>query len=139
MHLEGPLVPNLYLPLKSKRVLFEIYHFYTFALIKLPYITIEKADVSFRILKFSENLKSTSLDQVRNETLFFEWIREKKVVNKFTKLSKIGFCMECFTAGFLCVFHKKHQNLAFGYLARYSPSNSGIPTTFLKFPNFLRS
>ena len=62
--------------------------------------------MSFRIQKFSENLKSTSLDQVRNETLFFEWIREKKVVNKFTKLSKIGFCMECFTAGFLCVFHK---------------------------------
>ena len=49
------------------------------------------------------------------------------------------FCMECFTAGFLGVFQKKHQNLAFGYLARYSPSNSGIPTTFFKFSNFLRS
>ena len=28
------------------------------------------------------------------------------VVNKFTKLSKIGFCVECFTASFLRVFNK---------------------------------
>ena len=34
--------------------------------------------------------------------------------NKFTKLSKIGFSMECFTADFLQFFTKKRQNFAFG-------------------------
>ena len=28
-----------------------------------------------------------------------------KVVNKFTKLGKIGFCMECFTAVFFRIFN----------------------------------
>ena len=29
----------------------------------------------------------------------------QKVVNKFTKLSEINFCMKCFTAAFLKVFN----------------------------------
>ena len=32
---------------------------------------------------------------------------EQKVVDKFTKLSKIGFYMECFTAAFYSFFTKK--------------------------------
>ena len=39
---------------------------------------------------------------------------EQKVVDKFTKLSKIGFSVEYFTVDFLRFFTKKHQNLAFG-------------------------
>ena len=36
----------------------------------------------------------------------------QKVGDKFTKLSKIGFSMKCFTADFLEFFTKKCQNLA---------------------------
>ena len=62
----------------------------------------------------------------------------QKVVDKFTKLSKIGFIMKCFTAGFLQFFTEKCQNLAFGWPVGYSPSIPSIPGIFLKFPN-LRS
>ena len=63
----------------------------------------------------------------------------QKVGDKFTKLNKIGFSMECFTADFLQFFTEKRQNLAFGWTAGYSPSNPSISRIFLKFPNFLRS
>ena len=35
-------------------------------------------------------------------------------VDKFIKLSQIGFPMECFTADFFKLFTKKRQNLALG-------------------------
>ena len=38
----------------------------------------------------------------------------QKVGDKFIKLSKIGFSMECFTADLLQFFTKKRQNVAFG-------------------------
>ena len=38
----------------------------------------------------------------------------QKVGDKLTKLSKIGFSIERFTADFLQFFTKKRQNLAFG-------------------------
>ena len=42
-------------------------------------------------------------------------IQNKRLyVNKFIKLSEIGFPMECFTADFLKFFTKKHQNVALG-------------------------
>ena len=63
----------------------------------------------------------------------------QKVGDKFTKLSKIGFFMECFTSDFLQFFSKKRQNLTFGWTAGYAPSTSSISEIFLKFPNFLRS
>ena len=62
-----------------------------------------------------------------------------KVGDTFTKLSKIGFFTECFTADFLQFFTKKRQNLAFGWTAGYSPSNPSVSGIFLKFPNFPRS
>ena len=62
----------------------------------------------------------------------------QKVRDKLTKLSKIGFSMECFTADFLRFFTKTPQNLAFGWTAGYSQSNQSISAIFLKFPNFLR-
>ena len=58
---------------------------------------------------------------------------------KFTKLGKIGFSMECFTANFLRFFTKKHQNLVLGWTTRYLRSKPSILEIFLKFPNFLRS
>ena len=63
----------------------------------------------------------------------------QKVGDKFTKLSKIGFSMECFTADLLQFFTKKRQNLAFGWNAGYSPPNPSISGILLKFPHFLRS
>ena len=62
----------------------------------------------------------------------------QRVGDKFTKLSKIGFSMKCFTADFLEFFTKKRQNLAFGWTGGYSQSNPRISGIFLKFPNFLR-
>ena len=64
---------------------------------------------------------------------------EQRVGDKLTKLSKIHFSMECFTADFLGFFTKKRQNLVFGWTAGYSPSNPSNSGIFLKFPNFLRS
>ena len=63
----------------------------------------------------------------------------QKIGDKFTKLSKIGFSMECITAEFLQFFSKIHQILAFGWTPGFSPSNPSISGIFLKFPNFLRS
>ena len=63
----------------------------------------------------------------------------QKVGDKFTKLSKIGFSMECFTADFMRYFTECCQNLAFLWAAGYSPSKSSISGISLKFPNFLRS
>ena len=60
----------------------------------------------------------------------------QKAVDKFRKLSMIGFSMECVTAEFLQFFKEKRENLAFGWTAAYSPSNSNISGIFLKFPNF---
>ena len=61
----------------------------------------------------------------------------QKVGDKLTKLSKIGFSMECFIADFLRLFTKTRQNLATGWTARYSPSNPSISRIFLKFPKVL--
>ena len=63
----------------------------------------------------------------------------QKVGDKFTKLSKIDFSMECFTVDFLQFFAKKRQNLALGWTAGSSPSNPSISGIFLKFSNSLRS
>ena len=56
----------------------------------------------------------------------------EKVGEKFTKLTKRVFSMECFTADFLQFFTRRHQNLAFGRAAGYSQSN---PRT--QFPKIL--
>ena len=63
----------------------------------------------------------------------------QKAGDKLTKLSKIGFSIECFTADFLQIFTKKYQNLVFGWTAGYSPSDPSISGIFVKCPNFLRS
>ena len=70
---------------------------------------------------------------------FLRYNLGQKVGDKFTKLSKIGFSVECFTADFLQFFNKKRQNLTFCWSAGYSPFNSNISGIFLKHPNFLRS
>ena len=64
---------------------------------------------------------------------------QPKVVNKFTRLSKIGFYRECFTADFLQFFIKKHENLVFAWTAVYLTSDPGISVIFLKFPNLLKN
>ena len=62
---------------------------------------------SFEILKSTENVKSRGLDRVRNENLFPQTTLSAKIVEKFTKVSKIGFSVECFTAGFFAYFYQK--------------------------------
>ena len=69
----------------------------------------------------------------------FHYNLGQKFGDKLTKLSKIGFSMECFTTDFLQFFTKKRQNLALGWTAGYSSSNPSISEIFLKFSNFLRS
>ena len=66
-------------------------------------------------------------------------LQTEMVVEKFTKSSKIGFFMKCFTADILQFFPEKRQKFAFNWTAEYSPSNPGISEIFLKFPNFLGS
>ena len=46
----------------------------------------------------------------------------QKVGDKFAKLNKIYFSMECFTGNFLRFFTEKRQNLVLGLTAVYSPS-----------------
>ena len=76
--------------------------------------------------------------KVRHFTPYFCNLGQK-VRDNFTKLSKIGFSMECFTADVLQFFTKKSQNLAFGWTTGNSPSDPSISGIFLKFPNFLKS
>ena len=62
------------------------------------------------------------------------------IVGKFTKLSKISFSMQCFTADFCSWFSQhKYQNLTFGWLTGCVLSNPSISGIFLKLPHFLRS
>ena len=63
----------------------------------------------------------------------------QKLGDKLTKLSEIGFAMECFTSEIFVIFSQKCQNLAFGLRARFSLSNPSISGISMKFPNFLRS
>ena len=63
----------------------------------------------------------------------------QKVVDKFTKLSKRGFSIECFTADVLRFFPENRQNLEFGQPARYLPSNTSVSGISTKFPSFIRS
>ena len=56
----------------------------------------------------------------------------QKVGDKVTKLSKIGFSMECFTTDFLQFFTEKRQNLALGWTAGYSLSNPRVLPDFLE-------
>ena len=88
---------------------------------------------SFRKFKIKESGPSSGWNFVCSDNL------GQKVRDKLTKLSIIGFSMECFTADFLQFFTKKYENLDIGWTAGYSPSNPRIPGSFKKFPNFLRS
>ena len=45
---------------------------------------------------------------------FFSDNAGQKVVNKFLKLGKKGFCIECFTAEFLRVFNKNVKSWLLG-------------------------
>ena len=55
----------------------------------------------------------------------------QKVGDKRTKLTEIGFAMECFTADFSQFFTKKRQDLAFEWMVGYSPSNPSISGIFV--------
>ena len=63
----------------------------------------------------------------------------QRVGKNFTKLSKTGISMECFTPNVLHFLIKTRQNVAFGWANGQSPSNPKISGIFLKFPNELRS
>ena len=81
-------------------------------------------------------MKSRGLDRVRNAYVSSENLGQKGG-DKFTKSSKVGFSVECFTADFLQCFTRKRQNLVFGRTTGNSPSNPSISGIFLKFPKIL--
>ena len=59
------------------------------------------------------------------------------VGDKFSKLSKIGFATECFTADVLQFVTEKRQNLDLGRAGWYSSSNPSISGIFLKLSKVL--
>ena len=64
-------------------------------------------------------------------------VTAENILDKLTKLSKICFSRECFTADFLQFF--KCPSFPFTWLAGYLPSIQSISGLFLKYPDFLRS
>ena len=85
---------------------------------------------------FSQWINKELLNQYRNIEQMYNL--GQKAVDKFAKLSTIGFSTEYFTAGFF-LFTKKRQTLALGWPAEYFSSNPSISAIFIKFPNFLKS
>ena len=67
-----------------------------------------------------------------------EWVHcynpGQDIVDKLTKLSKMGFSMECFTDDFIFIC----QDLSLGWPAACSSSIPSISDIFLEFHNFLR-
>ena len=61
----------------------------------------------------------------------------QNIIDKFTKLNKIGFFLKCFIANFW-QFLAQLSNLVFGWSAGDFPSIPDFSWIFLKFPNFLR-
>ena len=61
-----------------------------------------------------------------------------KIVDKFTKLSKIGFCMEYITAHFSKILPKNVEISYLWWLDGFLLSNSGISIYSLKFSTSLR-
>ena len=57
--------------------------------------------------------------EIKTKSLFSENLGQK-AGEKSTKLSNIGFSMECFTPNFLQFFKKKRRNLTFRLTAGYS-------------------
>ena len=92
-----------------------------------------KSQCNFSILNFSKKVKSklsrpsSKYQSVSPENL------EQKLENKITKLRKIGFSIQDFTANILQLLTKKLQNLIFGSTAVYSQSNTSISGIFLIF------
>ena len=64
-------------------------------------------------------------------------VTAENILDKLTKLSKICFSRECFTADFSQFF--KCPSFSFTWLAGYLPSIQSISGLFLKYPDFLRS
>ena len=61
----------------------------------------------------------------------------QRIVDKFTKLSQIGFSnMKCSTVNILLFFTEKRQRLVFGWPAGYLLSGPSISGIFLSSPNF---
>ena len=86
---------------------------------------------------YKKNIKMF-YSEVNTKNIFINYNLGQKFGDKFTKLCKIGFYMEGFTADFLQFFTKIHQNLVFERTAGYSILNPSISSILLKFPNSLR-
>ena len=61
----------------------------------------------------------------------------QNIIDKITKLNKIGFCLKCFIVNFW-QFLAQLSNLVFVWAAGNFPSIPDFSWIFLKFPNFLR-
>ena len=94
--------------------------------IAAPTVLFIKVNYSFTHQNFNPSLLiNKTIVKKRKETVSFRFLTRncsmektynygQKVVDKFTKLSKIGFSMECFAAGFLCLASGNFKNLLWG-------------------------
>ena len=93
--------------------------------------TVQKTKMLIFSKMFSFNLKDVWSTNTYN--------LGQRVVDKFTKLSKIDFSVGMFLNWFFAIFYRKASKFGLwvdGWILGSNPSISGI---FLKFPNFLRS
>ena len=113
LQLGDSLVPKLYSTLICKILAFEIFHISLFVSIQLLSISILRGDESFK----SKNLETLLIQWVWDEFQMKMNFRRKswpKIVDKFRKLSKIYFSIECFTAEFFAIFKRICQKLPLG-------------------------
>ena len=78
------------------------------------------------------------LRRVREENVFTGNLGQNNV-DKFTKVSNIGFCMEYFTADFSQFCRTTVKNCLLSCQLKNFTSVPSFPRFSLKFPNFLRS
>ena len=113
LQLGDSLVPKLYSTLICKILAFEIFHISLLVSIQLLSISILRGDESFK----SKNIETLLIQWVWDEFQMKMNFRRKswpKIVDKFWKLSKIYFPIECFTAEFFAIFKRICQKLPLG-------------------------
>ena len=131
MQFERLSVPNLYLMLKYKIVLFEKYRYFSqFSCSIYQFKLIAKE--SFQMLKSTENVNSKGSGPCWKTKCVPAENLGQNIWDKFTKFSKISFSRDCFTADFW-EFSSKMVKILFvaGPLGNF--------LQLLKFTNFLKS
>ena len=120
-------------------MIFERYHIQGPFAIELLQISIWRANKPFQILKSSENLKSTALDQDRIRFVFLTqmWTKSWWQIHKIKKIRL--FC-GMFYGWFFCnILAENVKSRLFGGRLVTPPSNPSISRILLKCPTLTRS